>query len=61
MFGSVLPEDMVIAEKIAELPTKPDIWSNINVSVLEISVPLWFRRIKRGNGDLNLNNNEGAS
>ncbi|CAK9184968.1 unnamed protein product [Ilex paraguariensis] len=47
VFGTVLPEDMVIAEKIAQLPTKPDVWNHINVSVLEKPVPLWFRRIER--------------
>ncbi|KAM7491152.1 hypothetical protein LguiA_034073 [Lonicera macranthoides] len=56
VFGSVLPEDMEIVEKIAELPTKPDVWNNVNVSVLEKPVPLWFRRIK-SHGDLNLNAN----
>lgn len=45
VFGSVLPEDMVIVEKIAALPTKSDIWININVSVLEKPVPFWFQRI----------------
>ncbi|KAK2648171.1 hypothetical protein Ddye_015660 [Dipteronia dyeriana] len=52
VFGSVLPEDMEIAEKIAQLPTKLDVWNNINVSVLEKSVPLMFRRIKTSHGDL---------
>ncbi|KAG8380538.1 hypothetical protein BUALT_Bualt06G0026000 [Buddleja alternifolia] len=51
VFGSVLPEDMVIAEKIAELPTNAEVWNNINVSVLEKNVPLRFQRIKIGNGD----------
>lgn len=46
VFGSVLPEDMKIAEKIAQLPTKPDVWNNINVSVLEQPVPLLLRRIQ---------------
>ncbi|XP_009375371.2 uncharacterized protein LOC103964197 isoform X2 [Pyrus x bretschneideri] len=46
VFGSVLPEDMEIAEKLAQLPTKQEVWSNINVSVLESPVALWFRRIK---------------
>lgn len=46
VFGSVLPEDMEIVEKIAQLPTKPDVWSNINVSVLEKPVTLQFQRIK---------------
>ncbi|MCL7023946.1 hypothetical protein MKW94_019473 [Papaver nudicaule] len=47
VFGSVLPEDMEIAEKIAQLPTKKDVWSNINVSVLEQPVPLWLGRITK--------------
>ncbi|KAK9102142.1 hypothetical protein Sjap_019396 [Stephania japonica] len=46
VFGTVLPEDMKIAEKIAKLPTKPDAWNNVNVSVLEQPVPLLMRRIK---------------
>ncbi|KNA12330.1 hypothetical protein SOVF_127000 [Spinacia oleracea] len=46
VFGSVLPEDMEIAEKIAQLPTKPDIWNNINVSVLETPIPILIQRIK---------------
>ncbi|KAK6156342.1 hypothetical protein DH2020_010590 [Rehmannia glutinosa] len=48
VFGFVLPEDMVIAEKIARLPTKSDVWNNINVSVLEKNVPLKIQRIKIG-------------
>ncbi|KAF2299189.1 hypothetical protein GH714_030931 [Hevea brasiliensis] len=55
VFGSVLPEDMKIAEKIAQLPTKSDVWNNINVSVLEKSVPLMFRRIKTSHGELGTN------
>ncbi|GER28848.1 peptidyl-prolyl cis-trans isomerases [Striga asiatica] len=51
VFGSVLPEDMVIAEKIARLPTKSDNWNNVNVSVLEKTVPLKVRRINIGGGD----------
>lgn len=46
VFGFVLPQDMEVAEKIAQLPTKPDVWSNINVSVLEKAVPLRVRRLK---------------
>jgi cyclophilin family peptidyl-prolyl cis-trans isomerase len=53
VFGSVLPEDMEIAERIAQLPSKPDVWNNINVSVLEKPVSLSLRRIKTSNGDLN--------
>ncbi|XP_048230847.1 uncharacterized protein LOC8269024 isoform X2 [Ricinus communis] len=46
VFGSVLPEDMQIVERIVQLPTKSDVWNSINVSVLEKPVPLMFRRIK---------------
>ncbi|XP_040989503.1 uncharacterized protein LOC121237018 [Juglans microcarpa x Juglans regia] len=52
VFGSVLPEDMEMAEKIARLPTRPDVWNNVNVSVLETPVSLQLRRIKTSNGDL---------
>jgi len=55
VFGSVLPEDMEIAERIAQLPSKPDVWNNINVSVMEKPVSLLLRRIKTSNGDLNTN------
>lgn len=60
VFGTVLPEDMAIAEKITELPTKADVWNNINVSVLEKPVPLWLKRIKTSSGDLNLNEKAGS-
>ncbi|KAM3686860.1 hypothetical protein ACB094_10G034700 [Castanea mollissima] len=53
VFGSVLPEDMEIAEKIAQLPTTSDVWNNINVTVLKKPVPLLIQRIKKSNGDLN--------
>ncbi|XP_022866985.1 uncharacterized protein LOC111386752 isoform X2 [Olea europaea var. sylvestris] len=46
VFGSVLPEDLMIAEKIAQLPKKSDVWNNINVSVLENPVPLRIQRMK---------------
>ncbi|KAK1262354.1 hypothetical protein QJS04_geneDACA008688 [Acorus gramineus] len=55
VFGSVLPEDMEIAEKIARLPTEPEVWNNVNVSVLEKPVRLRLRRITTTQGDLNLN------
>lgn len=42
VFGSVLPEDMEIVELIAQLPTKPEVWSNINVFVLEKPVAFQF-------------------
>lgn len=50
VFGSVLPEDMEIAEKIAQLPTKPDVWNNINVSVLQKPVSLRLKRMKKSHG-----------
>lgn len=52
VFGSVLPEDMEIAEKIAQLPTKPDVWNNINVTILEKPVPLMIQRMRKSDGDL---------
>lgn len=55
VFGSLLPEDMEIAERIAQLPSKPEVWNNINVSVMEKPVSLSVRRIKTSNGDLNTN------
>ncbi|XP_065856749.1 uncharacterized protein [Euphorbia lathyris] len=55
VFGSVLMEDMGIAEKIAQLPTKSDVWNNINVSVLVNPVPITFRRIKMSNGEIDTN------
>ncbi|XP_019420611.1 PREDICTED: uncharacterized protein LOC109330788 [Lupinus angustifolius] len=51
VFGSVLPEDMHIAEKIATLPTVSDVWNNVNVTVLEKPVPLWLRRVKKNSED----------
>ncbi|XP_050238777.1 uncharacterized protein LOC126688199 [Mercurialis annua] len=45
VFGFVLPEDMGVIEKIANLPTKTEMWSNIHVNVLEQSVPLHFRQV----------------
>ncbi|KVH95229.1 Cyclophilin-like peptidyl-prolyl cis-trans isomerase domain-containing protein, partial [Cynara cardunculus var. scolymus] len=47
VFGYVLPEDMAIAEKIATLRTIPDVWNNINVSVLEKPVSFSFKRINK--------------
>lgn len=47
VFGYVLPEDMELVEKIAQLPTIPESWSNINVSVLERPEPLSFLRMKK--------------
>lgn len=57
VFGSVLPEDMEVAEKIAQLPTKSDVWSNIEVSVLDKPVGLWVKRITKSHGDLDIKTN----
>ncbi|KAG2315261.1 hypothetical protein Bca52824_018383 [Brassica carinata] len=46
VFGSVLPEDMDVAERIAGLPTVADVWNSVNVSVLEKPVSLTVRRMK---------------
>lgn len=45
VFGYVLSEDMPILEKIAQLPTNPEVWSNISVSVLEEPVSLRLQRM----------------
>ncbi|KAK7256316.1 hypothetical protein RIF29_29758 [Crotalaria pallida] len=45
VFGYVLSKDMEILEKISQLPTKSDVWNNINVSVLEKPILLRFRRM----------------
>nr|XP_009397926.1 PREDICTED: uncharacterized protein LOC103982663 isoform X2 [Musa acuminata subsp. malaccensis] len=45
VFGAVLPEDMDIAEKIAGLGTKSDVWDNINVLVLEKPINLKLKRV----------------
>lgn len=45
VFGSVLPQDMEILEKIVQLPTKSEIWNNIKVSILDNPVSLRFRRM----------------
>ncbi|XP_017226693.1 uncharacterized protein LOC108202688 isoform X1 [Daucus carota subsp. sativus] len=44
VFGFVLPEYMKVVEIISQLPTKQDLWHNINVSVLKKTVPIRFRR-----------------
>lgn len=44
-FGSVLPEDLEIAEKIARLPTKQEVWSNVDVSVLDEPIRLRVVRV----------------
>ncbi|KAJ0054065.1 hypothetical protein Pint_00062 [Pistacia integerrima] len=57
VFGSVLPEDMEIAEKIAHLPTKPEFWSNVKVAILQKTIPIRFQRVKTSHGNLKLNTN----
>lgn len=57
VFGSVLPEDMEIVEKMAQLPTKLEVWS---VSALEIPVALQFQRIKTSLENLKLDANMDA-
>ncbi|KAL5989547.1 hypothetical protein ACLOJK_010439 [Asimina triloba] len=60
VFGSVLPEDMEIAERISKLPTKSDKWNNIEVSVLEKQVKLSLKRVERSQGALSLVADEGV-
>ncbi|KAM0935497.1 putative cyclophilin-type peptidyl-prolyl cis-trans isomerase domain-containing protein [Dioscorea sansibarensis] len=57
VFGSVLSDDMDIAAKIAQLPTRSGQWGNIDVSVLEKPVKLKLKRATESHGDLNLNTN----
>ncbi|XP_065039246.1 uncharacterized protein LOC135673828 isoform X2 [Musa acuminata AAA Group] len=45
VFGAILPEDMEIAEKIAGLQTRSDVWNNIDVLVLEKPIYLKLKRI----------------
>ncbi|KAK8945834.1 hypothetical protein KSP40_PGU003165 [Platanthera guangdongensis] len=47
VFASVLPEDMMVVEKIAGLPTRSDMWNGINVSVLEKPVDLKMKRFSQ--------------
>jgi hypothetical protein len=44
VFGSVVPEDMAIAEEMALLSTSTDVWSNVTVKVLRD--PVYFK-VKR--------------
>ncbi|CAN8324873.1 unnamed protein product [Cochlearia groenlandica] len=48
VFGSVLPEDMDVVEKLASLPTRADVWKSVNVSVLQKPVSLTLGRMKTG-------------
>ncbi|CAL0304609.1 unnamed protein product [Lupinus luteus] len=45
VFGYVISEDMEILEKIAQLPTKSEVWNNIRVSVLNNPILLRFRKM----------------
>ncbi|KAK7386280.1 hypothetical protein VNO78_26403 [Psophocarpus tetragonolobus] len=53
VFGSVLPQDMHIAEKISILPTISDAWNNVNVTVLKKPVPFMLGRIEKGRQNFN--------
>ncbi|PKA58886.1 DNA excision repair protein ERCC-4 [Apostasia shenzhenica] len=57
IFGSVLPEDMEIAERIAGLPTRSDTWNNVNVSILKKPIDLKIKLISTNSGGLNLGKN----
>lgn len=46
VFGTVLPADMHVAEKIADLQTYSDVWNNINVKVLKNPVKLKLKPIR---------------
>ncbi|KAJ6328305.1 hypothetical protein OIU77_010073 [Salix suchowensis] len=52
---------MGIVERIAQLPTKPEVWGNANAAVLENPVRLHVRRINRSAGNQNLNTTETAA
>ncbi|GAA0141249.1 hypothetical protein LIER_02436 [Lithospermum erythrorhizon] len=51
VFGSVLPEDMKIADKIAKLPTLSEVWNGINVSVLDKPVSMKFHKVGTSKGE----------
>ncbi|KAJ6679342.1 hypothetical protein OIU79_019159 [Salix purpurea] len=53
--------DMGIVERIAQLPTKPEVWGNANAAVLENPVWLHVRRINRSAGNQNLNTNRDSN
>ncbi|KAJ3675799.1 hypothetical protein LUZ60_004841 [Juncus effusus] len=48
VFGFVLPEDLEIVEKIANLSTKADVWANVSVLVLQDPVYLKVVRASLG-------------
>ncbi|CAM0871318.1 unnamed protein product [Alopecurus aequalis] len=47
VFGSVVPEDMAIAEEMAMLPTSTDNWSDVTVRLLKD--PVYFKVKRRSN------------
>ncbi|KAF7051529.1 hypothetical protein CFC21_059762 [Triticum aestivum] len=44
VFGSVVPEDMAIAEEMAMLPTSTDVWSGVTVRLLKDPVYIKVKR-----------------
>ena len=44
VFGSVLPEDLAIAEEMAMLPTSTDVWSGVTVRLLKDPVYIKVKR-----------------
>ena len=47
VFGSVVPEDMALAEEMALLPTSTDNWSDVTVRLLKD--PVYFKVKRRSN------------
>uniref|UniRef100_A0ACD5ZN43 Uncharacterized protein n=1 Tax=Avena sativa TaxID=4498 RepID=A0ACD5ZN43_AVESA len=47
VFGSVVPEDMAVAEEMAMLPTSTDVWSDVTVRLLRD--PVYFKVKRRSN------------
>ncbi|XP_047083394.1 uncharacterized protein LOC124694454 [Lolium rigidum] len=47
VFGSVVPEDMAIAEEMVMLPTSTDVWSNVTVRLLKD--PVYFKVKRKSN------------
>jgi hypothetical protein len=47
VFGSVVPEDMAVAEEMAMLPTSTDVWSNVTVRLL--TDPVYFKVKRKSN------------
>ncbi|KAL6979797.1 hypothetical protein U1Q18_021453 [Sarracenia purpurea var. burkii] len=54
VFGYVLPEDMEIAEKISQFPTKLVVYNHMDVSVLEKPIPLRIQRVKTNHGKVRI-------